>query len=274
MKAERRHQQYMADMLVYAASLTNASGSILDPENVVVDKTNRKDSSRQTRKNHPVDKSEHPNFHKKSGLKPKGGKKQALLDQIAASNKAKDQANVDKFHSAWRTFRQDLEGEQDLSAMFEKMSDFYRSLPEAKREIIGAEVQFHMICVLVTLYLHSKQITQIMGLKALLWDHLRGLSTHKGITKSIGTRVIEILDFLGFAEIQIDLPDYDRPLEVDTHLHLPRQAIIEPQVKGLEFQCLHCGPYMERNLDSVGTLSSSVCSVFCGAETGSCTNDY
>ena len=258
MRIARRNDNFMAEMQTYAASLTNATGKSLEPEIVTVGKSGMTGM--------------HPEFPKENGStikatsrqastrpqKGKGGNKQKIMEEIAANKSAKDSDNADKVFSAWRTVRKDHEAEQSLVAKYHKIAKYLRNLTEQKRAIVGAEVQYHLVCILVDIHRITRkgqdssvpESAESLGVRALLWDTMRKLPGLPGFTKTISARLSEILKALDLPEIENKPPSIDRKLAYDPGLLLPKGSGILTKAVSQRFQLLHCGPYMDRNLNS------------------------
>ena len=258
MRIARRNDNFMAEMQTYAASLTNATGKSLEPEIVTVGKTDMIGMHPEiSKENGSTSKAGSRQMNTKA-QKGKGGNKQKIMEEIAANKSAKDSDNADKGFSAWRIVRKDHEAEQSLVAKYHKIAKYFRNLTEQKRAIVGAEVQYHLVCILVDIYRVIRRgqdpttmdSAESLGVRALVWDTMRRLSFLPGFTKTIATKVSEIVKALSLPEIEISIPTVDRKLSYDPGLVLPKPNSIINQIDSQRFQLLHCGPYMDRNLDS------------------------
>lgn len=254
-RALRRNQFFMAEMQAYAASLTNAAGKALEPE--IVTLGGKPPSGKENAGPGPKPSS------RETGSKPatnrKAAPKQAMLNNIAANKEQKDSDNADKVFSAWRTVRKNLDSERQLRAKYTKIKAYLRDLPEAKRRVLQAEVEWHLFCVLLTMYqglrkgTDTKNISQnaeLWGIAALLWDTARRLSSIDGLTKTIAQQLKDVVQTLNLPDVGVPSPSFDRRLASDPGLWLPKNNELEVGLGGQDFQLLHCGPYMDRNLDS------------------------
>ena len=233
----------------YAASLTNASGGLLDPEIIIVDKQLKSSSS--SRPKELQNDTATTTKAKNQGKAPKKGKKQTQLDTIAASNASRQDEQAKKISSAWGTFREGLEKELDLIEKYKKVLEHYSRLSAGKREVIGAEVQYHLICILTEISLKTDSAQVSLGLRALLWDALRRVIGDNSMNAEIAARLRPIVDYLDLPEIEIPMPEATKKLVFDPKLIISASKKQQSEVKGQAFQLLHCGPYFDRNLNSV-----------------------
>lgn len=258
-RAMRRNDFFMAEMQSYAASLTNASGKSLEPETITLSgKTSNKPEN--DKENQASIGSKSNNQGTKQTPKGKGvTKKQAMLSTIATTKAAKDNEIVEKVFSTWHTVRKNLDSERSQRAKYIKMKAYLRDLPETKRMIVQAEVEFHLLCILVDMYRSLRKEagmtkiprkTEMFGVAALLWDTARKLAMTDGLTKTIANSLRSILEALKLPDIEVPLGLKDRKLTCDPELFLPKGEELGVDVQDQAFQLLHCGPYMDRNLDS------------------------
>ena len=253
-RARRRNQFFMSEMQDYAASLTNAAGKALEPETVTV---NGPESSKEKKAARPpLDKVQKA----KATPSRKGQGKATMLDDIAAMKAIKDSENENRTLSSWRKVREILEAERSLEAKYLKMSAYLRDLTDQKRVTLEAEVNYHLLCVLVEIYRMQRKgagskatITageDCYATAALVWDTCRRLSAMEGLTKTIAQRVADIVNVFSLPDLEMPQTQIDRKLAYDPALSLPGGNELAIQVGGKEFQLLYCGPYMDRNLDA------------------------
>ncbi|KAI4203482.1 MAG: hypothetical protein LQ350_001820 [Teloschistes chrysophthalmus] len=227
-RAMRRNQFFMAEMAGYAASLTGVTGKTLEPELITVSE------------------------EAKPMKLPKGGSSaRAMIDANKAS---KGGGKADKTLAAWKTVRINLDAERSLQSRFRKTKSYLRDLPDEKKDVLQAEVEYYMICTLLKMYrILSKQSemesgAQADGVIALIFNMIRELPNARGLTKTIVSQVNTIIRALKLPDPGFSLVDNDRKLSFEADLRLGEiQAIASAH---REFQLLHCGPYMDRNLDS------------------------
>lgn len=259
-RASRRNDFFMAEMQSYAASLTNSTGKSLEPE--IITLTGKAVVRPEYMKEN--DSSKEANSKQSGGAKAvqkgKGAsKKQAMLDGIAASKAVKDNDNVSKVFSTWQTVRKNLDAERSRRAKYLKMKAYLRDLPDQKRKILNVEVEFHLLSILVEMYGDLRKgpesrtaahAPEMFGIAALLWDTCRRLAANDDLTKTIADRLKFIIKALHLPTIGNPNPTRDRALACDPNLWLPKGSEASVGVDSQDFQLVHCGPYMDRNLDS------------------------
>ncbi|KAL8714617.1 MAG: hypothetical protein Q9220_001565 [cf. Caloplaca sp. 1 TL-2023] len=246
-RALRRNQFFMAEMAGYAASLTGVTGKILEPELITVSEGGKplKDSTERSKENVKAVKSS----KNKTTKGPSSAK-----SIIAANTAAKGGGVVEKVMAAWKTKRISLDAEHLLQSRYRKTNAYLRDLASDKKDILQAEVEYYMICVLLKMYwMVTKKPqpeihTQINGIAALLFSRIRSLTTARGLSKAVIAQVKSIIDALGFPDVGFPTAENERKLSFDFDLHL--NGIKSAADSHKDFQLLHCGPYMDRNLDS------------------------
>jgi len=255
--ALKRNQLFMKDMQAYAASLTNAAGKVLEPEIVTASATSYPEPSKA---NKSTQSAAEKTQKTKAPTNRKGMGKKAMLEEIAASKAVKDSETDDKLFAAWRTVRTNLESERQLQSKYLKIKAYLRDLPDAKRSVVQAEVEFHLLCILYDIYRGLRKQTEspvtgsakeeLFGVAALIWDTCRRLASIDGLTKTIGDRLALIVKALDLPDPGISITSTDRKLAYDLEIILPKENELAVGLGAKDFQLLHCGPYMDRNLDS------------------------
>lgn len=257
-RALKRNQFFMAEMQAYAASLTNAAGKALEPETVTVSdmKGNKTSAGKEKDKTGAV--GQKPQG--KASTNRKGAGKKAMLEEIASNKAMKDSESEDKVFAAWRTLRRNLESERHLHAKYDKIKAYLRDLPDSKRKVLESEVQYHLLVILYNIYrglrkgkesdVGSPTPEELFGVAALLWDTVRRLATVDGLTTPISNGIKQVIKALNMPDPGVPTPTTQRELTCDPQLVLPKGDELFIGLRDQEFQLLHCGPYMDRNLDS------------------------
>lgn len=265
----RREQFFMAEMQAYAASLTNAAGKILEPEIVTVSHERKKTQSQQ-RSNENDDKNDlKKEKSTKAASNRKGIGKKLIMEDIAKKRSAKDSENADKQKSAWNIVREGIDHESSLSAKYLKAKAYLRDLTDAKRAIVEADVQFYLLKVLLDIYraLYRQRLSkadkvptksekatpkdvEYYGVAALIWESIRKLSATNGLTETIIEQSEQILKCLGLPRIEFPKPMSSGGPAVQLNLPSSNVKDLSVDLDPIDFQCLYCGPYMDRNLDS------------------------
>ncbi|KAL9598464.1 MAG: hypothetical protein Q9179_003906 [Wetmoreana sp. 5 TL-2023] len=246
-RALRRNQFFMAEMASYAASLTGVTGKILAPELITVSEDGKfaKETTERNKENEPTNK-------QRKGQASKGASSAKAI--IAANIAAKGGGVADKTIAAWKTVRINLDAERSLQSRYRKTKVYLRDLQDDKKTVIEAEVQCYMLCTLLKIHrMLSKQADpdvghQIDGVNALIFSTIRGLTTARGLTKTIANQIKSVSQALKLSDPGFPATELDRKLTFDPDLRLNE---VKPAASAShEFQLLQCGPYMDRNLDS------------------------
>lgn len=252
----KRDQRFMAEMQSYAASLTNAAGKALEPETVTVSdaKANKMPIVKESDGTGP---SNRKSQAAKAQTNRKGAGKKAMLEDIAANKAVKDSESEDKLFAAWRTVRNNLESERSLQSKYHKIRMYLRDLPVQKRKILEAEVHYHLSVILFDIYRTLRKSTdafsskeELFGVISLLWDTTRKAVLLDTLTITIANSLREIIKALQLPDPGIPTVTMDRKLACDPGLVIHKDNGIAIDLDDQDFQLLHCGPYMDRNLDS------------------------
>ena len=252
----KRDQRFMAEMQSYAASLTNAAGKALEPETIIVSDA-KAYKVPITKESDDAGPSNKKIMEVKAQTHRKGAGKKARLEDIAANKAIKDSENEEKLFGAWRTVRTNLESERSLQSKYYKISAYLRDLPDSKRRILEAEVQFHLSVILFDIYRTLRKSTdafsskeELFGVISLLWNTARQVAKLDSLTMTIAENLRKIVKSLKIPDPGIPIVTKDRKLACDPGLLIPKDSKIAIDLDDQSFQLLHCGPFMDRNLDS------------------------
>jgi hypothetical protein len=248
-KALRRNQFFMAEMTSYAASLTNAVGKVLEPEIITMG-----DKGAQA----PPSKAENarPKQQSKQSTKNINSAKQAMLADIAASSKKKDEEVSKQLYQAWATKCEGIEKQADLAARYNQARQYLVSLnTEIKRRTLEAEVRLYMLNVLVQMWItNCRKADKEDGIyiAALIFDTVRSFCNLPSVSKTISTCLKNTVEELELPPLQIPAAQGDRKLpftfvlDQETTANVDLALNLSPE----HFQLLHCGPYFDRTMDS------------------------
>ncbi|KAI4193543.1 MAG: hypothetical protein LQ346_003899 [Caloplaca aetnensis] len=246
-RAMRRNHFFMAEMASYAASLTGATGKTLEPELITVSEGGKPAKEAVEREKENLDTPK-----QRKGQSSKGASNAKAI--IAANNAAKGGGIADKTMAAWKTVRTNLDVERQLQSRYRKAKAYLRDLPDEKRGLVEAEVEFYIFVTLLKMYrILSKQNEpnmqhQIDGVTALLLSTGREIAIARGLTKTIVNQVKSVIQTLKLPDIDFPPTEVDRKLSYEIDLRLSE---VKPVAStNAEFQLQHAGPYMDRNLDS------------------------
>ncbi|GME50787.1 Helicase [Neofusicoccum parvum] len=245
--ARRRDQRFMAEMMAYAASLTNAVGKALEPETIIMQSATPAPAqpTKGQQQSGKVSKSG-------GGKNKQPSKKQAILDNLAAEKDKKDSATASKVASSWDAVCKDIDRVRQPSVCHAKALQYLNALPNAKREVVGAEVELYLLNCLIELWKSSvaaNSKSPNFGLAARIWDSVHRLRNMSGITKTTASKLQQTVDTLGlpFSISSSGVPDRKLPFEFALR---PGMNNLKIPLPSKEFQLLHCGPYFDRKMDS------------------------
>ena len=258
--ALKRNQYFMAEMLSYAASLTNASGKALAPETITVSDV-RKLGQR-------LQESEKENRLMVKASKARGGKgapkgkvvgNKTVRENINATRAAKEEDSAEKIFKAWETVCKLIDSEALPRSRYMQAKAYLNGLPDKKEKQLQAEVEFYKLCALFEIYQTSISTEQAknlsmtndtIGISAMLWASVRELASINSLTKPIVDNAQQIVMTLGLPTVDFPAPQSTRPLSFTPSVRIAGTPKIPLASEPRDFQLLHCGPYMERNLDS------------------------
>ncbi|KAH8731978.1 hypothetical protein GQ44DRAFT_755334 [Phaeosphaeriaceae sp. PMI808] len=247
-KALRRNQFFMAEMTSYAASLTNAVGKVLEPEIITMgDKVAKLPASK-------IENSR-PKQQSRQSSKNINASKQAMLADIAASSKRKDEESAKQLYQAWGVYCESLEKQADLASRYNKARQYLIGLnSEFKRRTLAPEVRLYMLNVLLEMWINvCRKSEQDEGIyiAALVFDTVRSFCSLPAVTKTISACLKNTIEQLQLPPLQTPVAEGDRKLPfqfvLNQDIAIPDLALnLSPE----HFQLLHCGPYFDRTMDS------------------------
>jgi len=247
-KALRRNQFFMAEMTSYAASLTNAVGKVLDPETITLGDKAKPASAGQNLEN------KRPKQQHKQSVKNINASKQAMLADIAASSKRKDEENAKQLYQAWSVFCDGLEKQVDLASRYNKAQQHLANQNSAaKRETLGPEVRVYMLNVLLEMWIRfCRDGAKDKGVyvAALIFDTTRNLCNFPHVSKTIARCLKTTVERLHLPSLDVPSEQGDRKLPFKFVLDETTVSDLALTLSPEEFQLLHCGPYFDRTIDS------------------------
>ena len=256
--ASKRNQYFMAEMLSYAASLTNAAGKVLDPETITTS-----DNKKTGQKTQDAEKENRPKSSKAQGGKGSSNRKNAakneLLESIESRKVAKEEDIMDKTLKAWDNKRQSLDSDKLPRSRYLKAKAYLNNLDESKQKYVKAEVYLYMAYALLEVYANPISERQPQNpavsddssaVAATLFDSIRDLASVQGLTKAIVDQARQIVAAVGLPVVEFPMPRLARPLSFTPKVRLADVPQIRLASKSKIFQLSYCGPYMDRNLDS------------------------
>ncbi|CAN9126672.1 unnamed protein product [Alternaria alternata] len=233
-KALRRNQFFMAEMTSYAASLTNAVGKVLDPETITLGDKSKAGQVKSMTPTQAVE-NKRPKQVSRQSTKNINASKEAMLANIAASSKRKDEENAKQWYQAWTP------------------GNIWPIRNEAQRQVIGPDVRMYMLNVLLEMWVRfCRDGAKEKGLyvAALLFDTARTLCNYPTVSKTIAKCLSITVERLKLPTLQVPAEQGDRKLPFKFVLDETVVSDLALTLSPEEFQLLHCGPYFDRTIDS------------------------
>jgi hypothetical protein len=248
----RSNQRYMNEMMKYAASLTNAAGKILNPQTITAQKETKHLSSIVIANSKKADASPDNRKSMPGGKRPAAGKKELFLADI---NSRRDAAAAEKAFSSWANVRETFDKIADPEARYQRTTTYFQELSADKVKILNAEFTLYNLQSLLEIwsrFCQEGKRGEGYKIAALIWNQLRRLWEMKsGLTKAIATHALGVCRTLGFpTNNEVSLSAIDRPLTFTFRVPPAVSYTLSIGLSPREFQLLHCGPYMDRDMES------------------------
>lgn len=243
------NQRHMDEMMKYAASLTNAAGKILNPQTITVQKETKPSSSKVTA---------NTKFNASSDAKSKPGGKKAVAckkELAQAIINSKRDADAKKTFSSWALMRETFDKISDPEARYRRGRTYFQGLSADKVKVLNAEVALYGLQSLLEIwsgFCQTDKRKEGYKIAALIWYQIRLLSeVQYGLTKTIAGHALEVCRLLGFpTNSDVLLTTIDYPLTFPFKIPRAPSCSLSVALSPQDFQLLHCGPYMDRNMDS------------------------
>ncbi|KAK8095102.1 DEAD/DEAH box helicase [Apiospora kogelbergensis] len=230
----KRNQRHMANVIAYSASLTGASGKIINPEIIVVSKTTSSVAK------------EALNRGSKAKQRPKSGKDRAL-EAAAALKMGKIHLKNQNVNSFWKTRCIEFQKEGSLVKRYLAVGKFLSGLSPEQLNQVGAEVSLFLCSLLVEMQ-GSKGISSLhrSNILGMLWSRFGELQ-RLPVTAAVTEQVAGLSQAL-----QIPMSNLDSSLS-KRGLPFPfssKEVRLPDPKRARQFQLNFCGPYMDRSFDS------------------------
>ncbi|RAL11807.1 putative DEAD/DEAH box helicase [Aspergillus homomorphus CBS 101889] len=231
-REQRRDQRFMRDITQYAISLTNATGGILQRESVVL-------KSKNEAKPKPAN--NHGKTDRPTALHP------------SAQLSEKQEKLLERQAEKWQTQRRILDKEPSHDKRYVKAKAYLEDLSEEKRGLVEAEVLTYLISTLIRLWRErcsGGEKAQAMAVVALIWHNILQIAKAQvGITQDIARCMLNTSTALGLPNVKLT-PHDNRPLSFEFALRGVKSENLRTGLSPREFQLLHAGPFLDRNMDS------------------------
>ncbi|KAL2883508.1 hypothetical protein SGCOL_001191 [Colletotrichum sp. CLE4] len=241
--ARKRNQKYMADTIAYSASLTNSTGKSIDPETIVVKKTEL-----------PVKAKKQAETFKRKGPSVRSGTESAL-ETSRRLREEKTQARTAVIIKNWEEKCRDFDKDTHACHRFLRVKRYLSNLSPEDKSAIGGEVMLYM-CNTLGLQLIRRPSKKAFSesessILAMIWAQIKEMTS-----LPLTVEVIRQAQYLMKA-LKIPHDELHCGPSVPISHRLPFTSTYEVstehlqvQTTGLEFQLAHCGPYLERSFDS------------------------
>ncbi|KKK19142.1 hypothetical protein ARAM_001410 [Aspergillus rambellii] len=254
MLMNRRNQFFMSDIRRYAASLTNSSGGILEPESVFVKSKEDKDRMASLSGVGPITTILESSRNILPSQAKKHNKKLPGRDQIVLQQQWKQKELAEKQISNWKAMvGTQFDREKNYCLRYSKVKQYLLSLSEEKRRAAEVEILAYMVSTLALLW-KEKCITDhrssSLSVVALMWHTIQQIAKARcGITEEIAVCIRDIIRDLQLPELEL-LPQEKRGLSFQFASLRGKQPSISLGMPPVEFQLIHAGPYLDRNMGS------------------------
>ncbi|KAI0407777.1 hypothetical protein F4802DRAFT_619919 [Xylaria palmicola] len=248
--AMKRTQRFMADTLVYSASLTNAAGKLVEPQTIVVASAC---ASKNTLRNHtPSGRSTEAAKPEKKNKRGKSGRDNAREAALLTQFQKRERINNATFQH-WLVVAREISQEPRLTRRFQKANKHFLSLAKEHKEIIGAEVSLYLCDILYCAWEEQAAATsgpQALGTGSLLFHQAMKTLMLPGLTEEIIAVLQKLSSTVGIpSEIVFNIQVNSRPLNFEPRIYYTMQrTALSNQPR--EFELGHCGPFLERSFDS------------------------
>lgn len=288
-RVRKWEQVYAGQMIRYAASLTDSTDGSLNPKLIVVEEKPKGraagSSSKLSTEKTPVEKAPKGKVGKKEVPTPKGklpttatkkepvapkGKasgKLSAAEIIRQNNAAKKAGKEAKLQDFWNNFIRDLKKSTDDEEGIYRLDVWLKETQKTMSAGVAENLEWPFIeaearlCKLQLLqriwtgYCRRGEKKTGYSVTAVLFDEARKILASAGLSQKVLAIIANIFDSLGIVLLPItkatkSLPDrklgpffdsaWNGKSEIDTKLGMTSE----------EFQLLHCGPWMDRNMDS------------------------
>ncbi|KAI0490371.1 hypothetical protein F4859DRAFT_520193 [Xylaria cf. heliscus] len=246
--ARKRNQKFMADTLVYSASLTNATGKLIEPKTILVETPTL--PSKKGPANHSSKVSITPEAKRKS--RKDSGKNSARESALLAQAQKLEKKNSATLQN-WRTRAQEFSQEEVLLKRFYKSKKYFSSLKKEEEIVVGAEVSLYLCDTLYSAWEKQVALTsfeQAFGIGSLLFNQILQTSLLPCSTQEVAANLKTLSSAVGIARKESSNQQMtSRRLGFDPRAYVVNNRALSA-LGTSEFQLGHCGPFLERTFDS------------------------
>ncbi|KAF4466491.1 dead deah box helicase [Fusarium albosuccineum] len=246
----KRHQRRMADVISYAASLTNSIGKVFDRETIVVGAQPKPKPI-----HHGLKTTTSHGKQTKGGKQAtkKGGKESALL-AVRELNEEKALAKRNDVLRLWSEKCGEFESTKSLVKRYLKAQEFLSSRSPGSHISVRPEVSLYLCHILGKIWDQTREHAgqnspQGLYLVSMLWNWLRDISQSDNCTPDVVNATQEIIKTLSMSQLRITVKELRRKLPFTPMPGMMKDApklVQDHRILQLE----HGGPYMDRRFDS------------------------
>jgi hypothetical protein len=246
----KSNQRYMDEMQKYAASLTNVAGKMLEPQTITVTKGLKLPPSAP-----PISNKKQPvaSGSKKSDLKGKSASSKTK-ELAQASIEQKKSAFIEKTFASWIAMKDRFDTVAP-EVRYQRVEKYLNDLPTEKMNIIGADVILYSLQPLLWIWsglCQANRREEGYRVVALVWSQVNRLwKMESALTEAILSQTSDICRLLNLPS-KPDITANDHLRKLSFTVTIPKASLTSLALNSpaYEFQLLHCGPYMDRNMDS------------------------
>ena len=254
-RSMRMNQRFMAEMLSYAASLTNTTGKVLTPELIVVGASSGPvGKSLSVRGGELQDRDSVPSkpLQQKSSSKAPAKVKNDRIAVEATKREEKSNATVVE---AWKQAREAFDASKSPNERFTQSKRYLIDLKERKDvSVIVNDVELYKLSALLaiwTSYCSQSKKQEGQFLAALIYDALSGLSKStmecpRGTIKILS----DVASRMGLAMTIKAGALIESSRQLSFTFGLPYRLSLSVDMDPVNFRLLQTGPYMDRSMDS------------------------
>ncbi|KAI9801455.1 MAG: hypothetical protein M1833_002687 [Piccolia ochrophora] len=224
----RSNQRYMAEMNAYAASLTGALGKALTPETIAV-QSKQKPTSQTKKQKHE-------------------GQKATPVGVATPINPEKKDQDKERALRAWAAFRKDhLDNDSDQMARVKRLTKYFAGLPASKARDVQEEVELYKIQSLLVVWRRTKNLS----IAAQMWSTIQSVANvPRGLSHVVVDALKSTIMALKLPDLRIDPTRDLRALTFRFEIPSLDPTELELRLPPQNFELLHAGPYMDRNMGS------------------------
>ncbi|KAF4957474.1 hypothetical protein FSARC_11310 [Fusarium sarcochroum] len=246
-RRQKQMQWRMADVISYAASLTNSVGKAFNRETIVVNSHSKQKPNTSGTFNKAIQ-------SKGPKQKPSKGGKQSALLAAQKLNDQKAQAKLNDILSLWHGKCGEFEKARSLIDRYLKALEFQSERSSGSHASVRPEIQLYLCHILTRIWGEVRERVhenspEGLYLISMMWNWLRDISKSADCTPNVASAVNEILKALVATQFNIAIQVVQRKLPFTVRPEAIRDAPKLIQDHRL-LQLEHGGPYMDRRFGS------------------------